>query len=77
MLVPVTSFSRISSARRCLSLLHMTPALRSEQDCVMNFSRFINEVGVPWDAIHHQVWVSRWLFEKPHPAATVGRHASI
>jgi hypothetical protein len=26
---------------------------------------------VPWDAIHHQVSISRWLFDDPHPAATV------
>jgi hypothetical protein len=48
------------------------PALVSEQDCVIHFARFLNEVGVPWDAIHHQVSVSRWLFEEPHPAATAG-----
>jgi hypothetical protein len=48
------------------------PALVSEQDCVIHFARFLNEVGVPWDAIHHQVSVSRWLFEEPHPAASAG-----
>jgi hypothetical protein len=46
------------------------PALVSEQDCVIHFARFLNEVGVPWDAIHHQVSVSRWLFDGGHPAAT-------
>jgi hypothetical protein len=46
------------------------PALVSEQDCVIHFARFLNEAGVPWDAIHHQVSASRWLFDKPHPAAT-------
>jgi len=25
---------------------------------------------VPWDAIHHEVSFSRWMFDKPHPAAT-------
>ena len=48
------------------------PAILSEQDCVMNFARFLHEVGVPWDAIHHQVSDSRWLFESPHPAAAGG-----
>ncbi len=48
------------------------PAILSEQDCVMHFARFLNEAGIPWDAIHHQVSVSRWLFESPHPAATAG-----
>src|SRR5437762_1120536 len=48
------------------------PALVSEQDCVIHFARFLNEVGVPWEDIHHQVSVSRWLFEEPHPAATAG-----
>lgn len=51
---------------------HRHPALLSEQDCVIHFARFLNEAGVPWDAIHHQVSVSRWLFEPPHPAATAG-----
>ncbi len=46
------------------------PALLSEQDCVMHFARFLSETGVPWEAIHHQVSGSRWMFDKPHPAAT-------
>lgn len=46
------------------------PALLSEQDCVMQFARFLNECGVGWEAIHHQVSVSRWLFDGAHPAAT-------
>jgi hypothetical protein len=48
------------------------PAILSEQDCVMHFARFLNEAGVAWDAIHHQVAVSRWLFAAPHEAATAG-----
>jgi hypothetical protein len=46
------------------------PALMSEQDCVVHFARFLHEAGAPWEAIHHQVFVSRWLFDDPHPAAT-------
>jgi hypothetical protein len=49
---------------------HKFPALLSEQDGVIHFARFLNEAGVPWDAIHHQVSVSRWIFDAPHPAAT-------
>lgn len=49
---------------------HRHPAILSERDCVIHFARFLNEAGVPWDAIHHEVLVSRWLFDKPHPAAT-------
>ena len=45
------------------------PALMSEHDCVGQFARFIHEAGVPWDAIHHEVSDSRWLFDTPHPAA--------
>jgi hypothetical protein len=37
---------------------------------VIHFARFLNEADVPWDAMHHQVSVSRWLFDDPHPAAT-------
>ena len=47
-----------------------SPAILSERDCVINFARFLNEEGVPWDAIHHEVSMSRWIFEEPHPAAT-------
>jgi hypothetical protein len=46
------------------------PAILSEQDCVINFAHFLHEAGLPWDAIHHEVSMSRWLFDKPHPAAT-------
>jgi hypothetical protein len=51
---------------------HRHPALLSEQDSVIHFARFLNEAGVSWDAIHHEVSVSRWLFEPPHPAAAAG-----
>lgn len=47
------------------------PALVSEHDCVVHFARFLNETGVAWEAMHHQVSVSRWLFGDEHPAATV------
>jgi len=46
-----------------------SPGILSERDCVINFARFLNEEGVPWDAIHHEVPMSRWIFEEPHPAA--------
>lgn len=46
------------------------PAILSEHDCVAHFARFVHEAGVPWDDIHHEVSVSRWLFDAPHPAAT-------
>ena len=49
---------------------HKFPAILSEQDAVIHFARFLNEAGVPWDSIHHQVSISRWLFDQPHPAAT-------
>ena len=62
-----------------------SPAILSERDCVINFAvinfavinfavinfaRLLNEEGVPRDAIHHEVSMSRWIFEEPHPAAT-------
>ena len=47
-----------------------SPTILSERDSVINFARFLNEEGVPWDAIHHEVSMSRWIFEDPHPAAT-------
>jgi hypothetical protein len=46
------------------------PAILSERDCVTNFVRFLHDAGVPWDAMHHEMTVSRWMFDKPHPAAT-------
>jgi hypothetical protein len=49
---------------------HKYPALLSEQDGVIHFARFLNEAGVTWEAIHHQVAISRWIFDAPHAAAT-------
>lgn len=46
------------------------PAILSERDCVINFARCLHEEGVSWDAIHHEVSISRWMFDAPHPAAT-------
>lgn len=37
---------------------------------MIHFARLLNEVGVAWEDMHHEVSVSRWLFEPPHPAAT-------
>lgn len=35
------------------------PAILSERDSVINFARCLNEEGVRWDAIHHEVSISR------------------
>jgi hypothetical protein len=50
---------------------HRTPTLLSERDCVLAFVRFLLDAGLPWEAIHNEVSISRWIFDKPHPAATV------
>jgi hypothetical protein len=47
-----------------------SPAILSERDCVINYARLLQDEGVPWDAIHHEVSFSRWMFDQPHPAAT-------
>jgi len=38
---------------------------------VINFARLLHDECVPWNAVHHEVSISRWMFEAPHPAATV------
>jgi hypothetical protein len=48
------------------------PALVSEHDCVAHFARFLKKAGIRWDAMHHQVSLSQWLFSGNHPAATAG-----
>jgi hypothetical protein len=64
------AFSRRVNLGSVVGFRH--PAIVSEQDCVMHFARFLNESGAPWEAIHHQLSVSRWLFDSPHPAASAG-----
>lgn len=49
---------------------HRSPWLLSERDCVVAFIRFLVEAGLPWEAIHNEVPISRWIFDEPHPAAT-------
>lgn len=49
---------------------HRSPGLLSERDCVVAFIRFLVEAGLPWEAIHNEVPISRWIFDEPHPAAT-------
>jgi hypothetical protein len=53
------------------------PALVSEHDCVIHFARFLNEAGVPWEAMNHELSVSRWLFDNEHPAATARKEAAL
>ena len=52
------------------------PALVSEHDCVFRFARFLRKSGVPWDAMNHELSVSRWLFDNGHPAATARTEAA-
>ena len=54
---------------------HRSPALLSERDCVVAFIRYLVEAGLPWEAIHNEVSISRWIFDQPHPAATVTSNA--
>jgi hypothetical protein len=49
---------------------HRSPGLLSERDCVVAFIRFLVEAGLPWEGIHNEVPISRWIFDEPHPAAT-------
>jgi hypothetical protein len=54
---------------------HKYPALVSEQDGVISHASSTrrsssSRPGVPWEDIHHQVAISRWIFDAPHPAAT-------
>jgi hypothetical protein len=49
---------------------HKFPAVLSERDSVINFARFLEEEGVAFDAIHHEIPISRWMFDADHPAAT-------
>jgi hypothetical protein len=49
---------------------HRSPWLLSERDCVVTFIRFLVEDGLEWEEIHNEVPISRWIFDKPHPAAT-------
>ena len=60
-------FERQVNLRSVVGFKH--PALVSEHDCVVQFARFLNEEGVPWDAMNHELSVSRWLFDKEHPVA--------
>jgi hypothetical protein len=47
------------------------PALLSEADCRLHFARFLVEAGVPWEAIHMELSNSIWMFDAPHPAASI------
>ena len=40
------------------------PAILSEADAVLQFSRFLNKHGVPWKDIHIQVAPGQWLVDK-------------
>jgi hypothetical protein len=47
------------------------PALLSEADCRLHFARFLVDAGVPWEAIHMELSNSIWIFDAPHPAASI------
>jgi hypothetical protein len=44
---------------------HYGPTILSEHDCVMQFARHLNEVGVPWEDIHLELSPARWMFGRP------------
>jgi len=66
--LPVFEPRAVAGAGAVVGYKH--PAILSERDCVINFARFLSDEGVPWDAIHHEVSISRSVFDQPHPAAT-------
>jgi|HubBroStandDraft_3_1064219.scaffolds.fasta_scaffold90846_2 hypothetical protein len=43
---------------------HYGPTILSEHDCVMQFARHLNEVGVSWEDIHLEFSPGQWMFEK-------------
>jgi hypothetical protein len=44
------------------------PALLSERDCAVAFARMLHDQGVPWEAIHSELSISRWIFDSSHRA---------
>lgn len=47
------------------------PTLLSEADCVLQFARHLNVVGVPWEDMHFELSRSKLLYATPHPAVDV------
>jgi hypothetical protein len=45
------------------------PTFLSEHDCVIHFARHLHEAGVPWEDMHYELSLSKWMFAAPHPAA--------
>ncbi len=46
------------------------PSLLSEHDCVIHFARHLHDAGVPWEDMHYEISLSKWMFSPPHPAAS-------
>jgi hypothetical protein len=44
---------------------HFGPTILSEHDCVMQFARHLNGVGVPWEDIHLEFSPAQGMFERP------------
>jgi hypothetical protein len=47
------------------------PTLLSEQDSVIQFARHLHQAGVPWEDMHYELTLSKWMFTPSHPAASI------
>jgi hypothetical protein len=47
------------------------PTVLSEQDAILHTARLLAARGVPWDHVHLELAIGKWLWEKPHPAASL------
>jgi hypothetical protein len=48
------------------------PTLLSEADCAFHFARHLNAAGFPWEDMHLEVSLSKWLYAAGHPASGPG-----
>jgi hypothetical protein len=47
------------------------PTILSEQDAILHTARLLASRGVPWDHLHLELAITKWLWEEPHPAVSL------
>lgn len=53
------------------------PTILGEEDAVLHTARILADCGIPWDHMHLELALTKWLWAKPHPAADLPGQSRI
>jgi hypothetical protein len=50
---------------------HHGPTILSEHDCALQMARALVDEGLPWEHLHAELGISKWIWAPPHPGGSL------